>query len=141
METLTTRQGLADALLADDRIKDAISAYKKVLAGRQRVLGPDDLDTIRTHATLGSSYHTAGKMAAAVHSYEQARSGYERVLSAHHQETLAIRMRLAQAYYDVGRLGDARSLLRDTAERCARMLPPGDPLTSQVQASLADIGE
>ena len=32
------------------------------------------------------------------------------------------------------------SLLRDTAERCARMLPPGDPLTSQVQASLADIG-
>ena len=141
VETLTTRQGLADALLADDRIKDAISAYKKVLAGRERVLGPDDLDTIRTHATLGSSYHTAGKMAAAVHSYEQARSGYERVLGAHHQETLAIRMRLAQAYYDVGRLGDARSLLRDTAERCARVLPPGDPLTSQVQASLADIGE
>jgi len=141
VETLTTRQGLADALLADDRIKDAISAYKKVLAGRVRVLGPDDLDTIRTHATLGSSYHTAGKMAAAVHSYEQARSGYERVLGADHPQTLTIRERLAQAYYDVGRLGDARSLLRDTAERCARVLPPGDPLTSQVQASLADIGE
>ena len=140
-ETLTTRQGLADASLAAGQIKDAISAYKKVLAGRERTLGPDHLDTIRTHAKLGSSYHTAGKMAAAVHSYEQARSGYEQVLGADHPDTLDVRVRLGLAYYEVGRLGDARALLRDTADRCARALPPGDPLTSQAQASLADIGE
>ena len=79
-------------------------------------------------------------MASAVHSYEQARSGYERVLGADHPDTLDIRVRLALAYYDVGRLGDARTLLRDTAERCERVLPPGDRLTGQVQASLADIG-
>ena len=79
-------------------------------------------------------------MAAAVHSYEQARSGYERVLGADHPDALNIRMRLALAYYDVGRPGDARTLLRDTAERCERVLPPGDRLTSQAQASLADIG-
>ena len=35
-ETLTTRQGLADASLAAGQVKDAISAYKKVLAGRER---------------------------------------------------------------------------------------------------------
>ena len=141
VETLTTRQGLADASLDAGQTKDAISAYKKVLAGRERTLGPDHLDTIRTHAKLGSSYHTAGKMAAAVHSYEQARSGYEQVLGADHPDTLDIRVRLGLAYYEVGRLGDARALLRDTADRCARALPPGDPLTSQAQASLADIGE
>ena len=140
-ETLTTRQGLADASLAAGQVKDAISAYKKVLAGRERTLGPDHLDTIRMHAKLGSSYHTAGKMAAAVHSYEQARSGYEQVLGADHPDTLDVRIRLGLAYYEVGRLGDARALLRDTADRCARALPPGDPLTSQAQDSLADIGE
>ena len=140
-ETLTTRQGLADASLAAGQIKDAISAYKKVLAGRERTLGPGHLDTIRMHAKLGSSYHTAGKMAAAVHSYEQARSGYERVLGADHPDTLDVRVRLGLAYYEVGRLGDARALLRDTADRCARALPLGDPLTSRAQDSLADIGE
>ena len=140
VQTLTTREGLGDASQAEGRTKDAISAYKKVLAGRERALGADHLDTLRIHGKLGSSYHTAGKMAAAVHSYEQARSGYERMLGADHPDTLNIRVRLAQAYYEVGRLGDARTLLRDTAERCERVLPPGDRLTSQVQASLADIG-
>jgi tetratricopeptide (TPR) repeat protein len=140
-ETLTTRQGLADASLAAGQTKDAISAYKKVLAGRERTLGPGHLDTMRVHAKLGSGYHTAGKMAAAVHSYEEARSGYELVLGPDHPDTLDVRIRLGLAYYEVGRLGDARALLRDTADRCARALPPGDPLTSQAQDSLADIGE
>jgi len=30
-------------------------------------------------------------------------------------------------------------VLRDTAERCERALPPGDPLTQTVQESLANI--
>jgi len=80
-------------------------------------------------------------MASAVYSYEQARSGYERVLGPDHPDTLDVCLRLALAYYQVGRLGDARTLLRGTAERCERVLPPGDPLTAQAQASLADIGE
>ncbi len=75
-----------------------------------------------------------------MHSYEQARSGYERVLGPDHPDTLAVRLRLARAYYDVGRLGDARTLLRDTVDRCERVLPPGDQLTSQVRATLADTG-
>jgi hypothetical protein len=62
------------------------------------------------------------------------------VLGPDHPDTLAVRMRLARTYYEVGRLGDARTLLRDTAERCERVLPPGDRLTIQVRTSLADIG-
>jgi hypothetical protein len=33
------------------------------------------------------------------------------------------------------------ALLRDTAMRCERVLPPGDPLTNAVHQSLANIGE
>ena len=138
-QTLTTRQGLGDASTADGRIKDAISAYKKVLSGWEKELGPDDLKTLEVHGKLGSVYHTQGKMAATVHSYEQTRAGYQRTLGPDHPDTLSTSLRLALVYNEVGRLGDARSLLRETASRCERVLPPGDRLTTQVQAALADI--
>jgi tetratricopeptide (TPR) repeat protein len=138
-QTLVTRQGLGDASLADGRIKDAISAYKKALSGWEKELGPDDLKTLGVHGKLGAAYHTHGKMAAAVYSYEQARSGYQRQLGPDHPDTLSTSLRLALAYNEVGRVGDARTLLRETAARCERVLPPGDRLTTQVQAALADI--
>jgi len=46
---------------------------------------------------------------------------------------------LAHAYYAVGRIGDAASLLRETAERCDRVLSPNDPLTRTVWESLSNI--
>ena len=42
-------------------------AHKKLLADREKVLGPDHLDTIATRGSLGSAYHSAGNMASAVH--------------------------------------------------------------------------
>ena len=138
-DTLTTRQKLADAYLADGRIKDATSNYKKVLADRERVLGPDHLDTIAARGNLGSAYHSAGKMASAVQLYEQTCEGYRRVLGPDHTDTLARSANLASAYYSVGRLTDALSLLRDTMSRCERVLPPGDPLTVAVRESLTNL--
>jgi hypothetical protein len=41
----------------------------------------------------------------------------------------------------VGRVGDAEALLRETAARCERTLPPGHPLTGVVRESLANISE
>jgi hypothetical protein len=48
---------------------------------------------------------------------------------------------LARLYYLVGRVEDAKALLRETAVRCERVLPPGDPLTQSVQQSLTRLGE
>jgi hypothetical protein len=44
-------------------------------------------------------------------------------------------------YRQLGRYGDARALLRDTADRLQRILPDGDPLITELRQSLADIGE
>jgi hypothetical protein len=41
----------------------------------------------------------------------------------------------------VGRVGDAVTLLRDTAARCERVLPYGDPLIQAIQQSLANIAD
>ena len=48
---------------------------------------------------------------------------------------------LAHLYYSVGRVGDAVAVLRETAMRCERVLPSGDPLTQSVHQSLANLGE
>jgi hypothetical protein len=80
-------------------------------------------------------------MPAAMRLAEQCCAESERVLGADHADTLARLANLAHLYYAVGRVGDATALLRDTAARCERVLPDGDPLTRAVRQSLANIGE
>ena len=56
-------------------------------------------------------------------------------------DTLGRLANLAHLYYAVGRVGDAVTLLRDTAARCERVLPYGDPLIQAIQQSLANIAD
>ena len=140
-QTMTTRHGLADAYLASDRAKEAVAAYKRVVADRERVLGPDHLDTLTARNNLGAAYQKAGKPAAAELACEQAWAGFERALGPRHPDTLRSRARLAQVYRQLGRYGNARALLRDTADRLQHILPDDDPLITELRQSLADIGE
>ena len=140
-QTMTTRHGLADAYLASGRAKEAVAAYRRVVADRERVLGPDHLDTLRARNNLGAAYQKTGKPAAAELACEQAWAGFERVLGPRHPETLRSHAGLAQVYRQLGRYGDARALLRDTADRLQRILPDGDPLITELRQNLADIGE
>ncbi len=137
--TLATRDQLAAAYLAQGKVKDAISHYRRVLSDRERVLGNGHPDTITTRASLAGAYHVAGRMPLAVQLSEQTCAESEQVLGADHVQTLARRANLAHLYYAVGRVGDAKTMLRETAARCERVLPFGDPLTQDVQQSLANI--
>ena len=110
---MTTRHGLADSYLASGRSKEAVAAYKRVVADRERVLGPDHLDTLTARNNLGAAYQETGKTAAAELACEQAWAGLERVLGPRHPDTLRSRAGLAQVYRRLGRYGDARALLRD----------------------------
>ncbi len=140
-QTMTTRHGVADAYLASDRAKEAVAAYRRVVADRERVLGPGHLDTLAALNKLGAAYQKAGKPAAAELACEQAWAGFERALGPRHPDTLRSRAGLAQVYRQLGRYGNARALLRDTADRLQRVLPEGDPLITELRQSLADIGE
>jgi hypothetical protein len=44
-------------------------------------------------------------------------------------------------YSRLGRYGDARALLRDTVGRLEHLLPPHDPLISELREVLSDIGD
>jgi hypothetical protein len=80
-------------------------------------------------------------MPSAMQLSEQCCAESERVLGADHADTLARLANLAHLYYAVGRVGDAVTLLRDTAARCERVLPYGDPLIQAIQQSLANIAD
>ena len=121
---MTTRQGLADSYLASGRAKEAVSAYKRVVADRDHTVGPDHLDTVRARYSLGGAYQRTGKTVAAERIYEQAQAGFERVLGPLHPDTLRSRAELARVYRKLGRYGDARALLSATVDRLARRPPP-----------------
>ena len=127
---MSTRDRLAAALLAGGKTKQAVAGYKRVLADRAAVLGPDHLDTIATKASLASAYYTSGKMPSAV---QLVRAGVRRFGAGpgrRPRRHAGPAGQLAHLYYAVGRVGDAQALLRDTLARCERVLPYGDPLTA-----------
>jgi tetratricopeptide (TPR) repeat protein len=136
---MATRDRLAAACLAEGKVKDAISHYKRALSDREKVFGRGALETLATTANLAAAYQAAGRMPAAMQLSEQCCKDSERLLGADHADTLARLANLAHLYYAVGRVGDAVTLLRDTAARCEHVLPYGDPLIQAVQQSLANI--
>jgi tetratricopeptide (TPR) repeat protein len=138
-DAIAARQRLASACLAAGDVKAAVSEYKKVVADRQRELGENHLDTVAAIGDLGSALHAAGRTAQAMPMLEQARAGYEQILGADHRDTLARCAELARAYYAIGWIVDAAVLLQETGERCDRLLPRDDPLTSSVRELLASI--
>jgi tetratricopeptide (TPR) repeat protein len=140
-KTMATRDRLAAACLAEGRVKDAISHYKRVLSDREKVLGRAHLDTIATAASLSAAYEAFGRMPAAMQLAERCCADSERILGPDHTETLTRRVNLAHLYYRVGRVGDAVAVLHDTAVRCERVLPYGDPLIRTVHQSLLNMGE
>ncbi len=140
-ETMATHDRLAAAYLAGGKFKDAITHYKRALSDREKVLGRDHPDTLATTANLSAAYRAAGRIPTAMQLSEQCCADSRRVLGPDHADTLARLANLAYLYYAAGRVGDAVALLRDTATRCERVLPSGDPLTQAVQQSLINIGE
>jgi tetratricopeptide (TPR) repeat protein len=138
-EAMAARHRLARAYLAAGDAKAAVSEGRKVVAERQRELGGDHLDTITAIGDLGTALLTAGRLTQAVQMLEQAEAGSEQILGPDHRETLARRADLARAYNSIGWIVDAAVLLRDTAERCDRLLPEGDPLTTCVHELLAGV--
>ncbi len=107
---LAARTSLADAYRGAGRTKEAIGAYERVLADRERVLGPDHPDTIAARGNLGYAYRSAGRLKEAIPQYERVVADRERLLPADHRDTLA-----------------ARAILAPSTSRgggCARRSPP-----------------
>ena len=124
ISTLAAAGRLAAACLAAGRVGEAVDTYGEVLACRERLLGAGHPDALRTRALLASAHGAAGDMSAAL---------------LHHQQALACAADLARAYMDCGQVTAAMSLLADAISEAGRALPPGDPLTRELEQARAGL--
>jgi tetratricopeptide (TPR) repeat protein len=118
-------------------ISRAIPLSERTLTDRERVLGPDHPDTLRSRNNLADAYHEAGRLDDAIPLLEQTLADYARVLGPDHPDTLTSRNNLATTYQEAGRLDDAMALHQQTLADYARVLGPDHPDTLRSRNNLA----
>ena len=103
-ESWARGRGGCDNWRAAADLTRAIDLGLRVAADRERVLGADHPDTLRSRNNLAGAYRSAGRLDEAIALYERTLADRERVLGADHPDTLTSRNNLAGAYQSAGRL-------------------------------------
>src|SRR5580692_9425849 len=96
------------------RSAEVIRLHEETLADRERALGPDHPDTLKSRNNLASAYQEAGRTAEAIALHEKNLADRERLLGPDHPDTLRSRNNLANAYHAAGRTAEAIALLEKT---------------------------
>jgi len=122
----------------EGRIAEAIPLFEQTLAMRQRMLGPDDRETLTSQDNLASAYQDAGRIAEAIRLYELNLEARERLLGPDHPTTLNSRGNLAAAYRDGRRIAEAIALLKRTVADRERVFGPDHPDSQASRKNLAN---
>ncbi|MFI9550870.1 AAA family ATPase [Nonomuraea endophytica] len=97
---LSMRTTLALLRMPLDPLDVTIGAFERLVADKQRVLGPGALDTLETRLELGGLYARRGEHRRAFAHYRQLATDAERALGRNHSLTLQTKWDLAEAYLD-----------------------------------------
>src|SRR5690348_3036291 len=119
-----------------DAMPHAIAIGEPLTADLDRLLGPDDPDTIRARRDLARAYRETGRVADAVPLVEQVLAARERLFGADDPRTLASRNNLASAYRATGRAADAIGLFEQNLAACERLFGADHPRTLASRHSL-----
>jgi len=129
--TLTRLRFLALRHLAELRnsMPRAIAIGEPLIADLERLLGPDDPDTLSARNSLAHAYRQTGRVADAVPLLERNLESGERLLGPDYPRTLASRNNLATAYRALGRWADAIPLFQKNVAVCEELLGADHPKT------------
>ena len=119
-----------------DAMPHAIAIGEPLTADLDRLLGPDDPDTIRARNDLARAYRETGRVADAVPLVEQVLAARERLFGTDDPRTLASRNNLASAYRASGRAADAIGLFEENLAACERLFGADHPRTLASRHSL-----
>ena len=119
-----------------DAMPHAIAIGEPLTADLDRLLGPDDPDTIRARNDLARAYRETGRVADAVPLVEQILAARERLFGADDPRTLASRNNLASAYRATGRAAEAIGLFEKNLAACERLFGADHPRTLASRHSL-----
>jgi tetratricopeptide (TPR) repeat protein len=90
--------------------ENAESLFRRAIEGREKVLGLDDPETLKSKQDLGWMFHRKGDIAAAEPFFRGALPGLERSLGVDHRDTLACAHNLALVLEHKGELDEAEKL-------------------------------
>jgi hypothetical protein len=119
-----------------DAMPHAIAIGEPLTADLDRLLGPDDPNTIRARNDLARAYRETGRVADAVPLVEQVLAARERLFGTDDPRTLASRNNLASAYRTTGRAADAIPLFEENLAACERLFGADHPRTLASRHSL-----
>jgi tetratricopeptide (TPR) repeat protein len=137
LETLRSRNNLANAYQDAGRSAEAIPLHERTLADQERLLGPDHADIMGSRNNLALAYQEAGRTAEAIPLLERTLADRERLVGPDHPTTLNSRNNLANAYRAAGRAAEAIPLLERTLADRERVLGPDHPATLGSRGNLA----
>ncbi|GAB2974462.1 FxSxx-COOH system tetratricopeptide repeat protein [Saccharothrix stipae] len=139
--TLTYRDNLARAYLAEGDLAQAIPLFETTLARRERVLAPGDPDTLASRNNLAHACLVAGDLNRAIPLFETLVADSERLLGPTDPGTLSIRNNLAVVYRQAGDVPRAITLLQAIAIETAQTMGRGHLHTLLAWSNLADAYE
>jgi len=128
--------GLNHLVELGDTMPHAIAIGEPLIADLDRLLGPDDPDTVRARNDLARAYRETGRVADAVPLVEQVLAARERLFGADDPRTLVSRNNLASAYRATGRAADAIGLFEENLAACERLFGADHPRTLASRHSL-----
>jgi serine/threonine protein kinase/tetratricopeptide (TPR) repeat protein len=119
--------------------KQAEPLLKNALETQRRVLGNDNLETLKTIHQLANMYWFLNRVEDAESLYLEYAEANGRLLGKEHPETLKAAWEMASLYHSQGRYSDAETLARRTLEAQRRVLGSEHPDTIASMHNLASI--
>jgi tetratricopeptide (TPR) repeat protein len=123
--------------LVSKRGVEAVALDEETLRTKERELGPEHPDTLRSRFNLAIGYQELGRHREGVALHEENLRIYERVLGSEHPDTLEIRNVRALGYHDLGRHREGVALTEETLRIRERVLGPEHPDTLETRNVLA----
>ena len=119
------------------RYNRAIRLHQQALAERERTLGADHPDTLRSCTGLANSFYAAGHFDVALDLFRETLERRTKTLGPEHSDTLRSRGSLGNCYHAMGDYETAARMHRETLDLRERILGPDHPSTQASRANLA----
>jgi len=137
-QCLTTLSGLANALQeVTSEFSEARAIFERVLAIREKVLGPEHPGTAASMNSLAGLLQTTGEYEAALQLYQRALVICEKVQGPEHRDTAQALNNLALLLDTLGKYAAARPLYERSLAIIEEALVPEQPETAVVLNNLA----
>jgi CHAT domain-containing protein/Flp pilus assembly protein TadD len=118
----------APTLLAREAaLSQQITEFKRILAIREKALGPNHPDVAQSLNNLASRYQDQGRYADAEPLYNRSLAIYEKALGPNHPDVATSLNNLAGLYYVQGRYADAEPLYKRSLAILEKALGPNHP--------------